>query len=388
MQHLINKRNDLAMRMNTLAAIKDRSTAQTKELDAVIAQFDDLSAEIDLAQSVGARAAKLALRPRVDPIANDNLNAFVRNVATNPDAVRAAAAATYAGEGTAADGGYLAPTEYSRILDVLLKGPESLLGLCDNITALTNSIVLPVDEDAPWSVAGIAAANVAEGTVYGPSKPVFKSVQVSLAKYGVLVPVSEELLTDGVNVGGYVAQKSADKLQWKINVAAFAAFMASGAKIVAAKTTGAAVGSAPDIDNVLAMFGNVPTQLRDSAVWLANPRLQTTMMTYVIGQMPVFVPGGSLANAPNDMLLGKRIIWSELCSAVGTEGDLALVAPKAFYAVTKGAPQAAVSTHLYFDADQIAYKTSARVAIKSKFSAPITRPDSTTVGNVATLATR
>jgi HK97 family phage major capsid protein len=190
-----------------------------------------------------------------------------------------------------------------------------------------------------------------------------------------------------VNVGGYVAQKSADKLQWKINAAAFAAFMASGAKIVQPKGSIAA-GGAPDITAVLGMFQNIPAALRDSAVWFANPRLQTTMMTYVIGQMPVFVPGGSLANAPNDTLLGKRIIWTELAAAVGTEGDLVLVAPKAFYAVTKGAPQASVSTHLYFDADQIAYKTSARVAIKSKFSAPITRPDLTTVGNVATLATR
>lgn len=388
MQHLIEKRNDLADRMNTLAAIKNRSTAQTKELDAVCAQFDDLTAEIDLAQSIGARNARLARSPRrPDPLASASLTEFVRNVALNPDAVKAATATTYAGEGAAADGGVLAPAEYSRVLEVLLKGPDSLLGLCDGITSLTNSIVLPVDEDAPWSVAGIAAADVAEGAAYGESKPVFKSVQVSLVKTGVLVPVSEELLTDAVNIGGYVAQKSADKLQWKLNAKAFTAFMASGAKIVQPKGS-LGVGAAPDIDAVLGMFANIPVALLDSAVWLANPRLQTTMMKYVIGQHPVFVSGGSLANAPHDMLLGKRVIWSELCSAIGTEGDLVLVAPKGFYAVTKGAPRASVSAHLFFDADQIAYKTSARTAVKSKFSAPITRPDSTAVGNVVTLATR
>lgn len=397
MDKLIQRRLEVAELVNKLSALKNRTAAQNTDLDNAIEEFERLTAEIERQDRAANVAATLSTpqRRRTSPgspgvpasRAEAELDGWVRNLAANPEAIRNAAG-TYAGETTGADGGFLAPPEYSRTLEVLLKGPASLLGLCEEIITTSNSIVLPTDEDPPWSAAGIAAADVAEGAAYGQTKPVVKNVNVILGKTGVLVPVSEELLADGVNVGGYVAQKSADKLAWRLNAKAFSAFMASGAKIVAPKTSGSAAGSPPDMNNVLEMFGNIPAALRDSAVWLANPRLQGVMMTWTIGQTPVFVPGGSLANSPNDKLLGKPIIWTELCSAIGAEGDLMLVAPKAFYAVTKGQPKAAVSAHLFFDQDLVAFKCNARVAIKSKFSALITRPDGTKVGNVATLAAR
>lgn len=374
---------------------RDLTAEESNQIDNALAEFDRLNGEVGRRERIENASKTLSQpMPRATRSGPEilvkktmDLNGFVKNVAMNPEAIRAAAT-TFAGEGTGADGGFLAPTEYSKTLEVLLKGSESILGLCDSITTGSNSIVLPVDEDPVWSASGVAAADVNEGIGYTATKPVLKQVTLTLQKTGVLVPVSEELLADGVNVGGYVAQKSADKLGWKLNAKAMTAFLASGAKIVVAKTGAAAAGTPPDIDNVLAMFQSIPAALRDSAVWFANPRLMGTMMKYVIGQSPVFVSGGSLANAPFDMLLGKRIIWSELCAAQGTAGDLVFVAPKAFYAVTKGTPQSAVSNHLYFDSDQVAFKVSARAAIKSKFSTVITLPDTTTVGNVAVLITR
>lgn len=396
MEKLIEARNETAAIVNGLMAVENRSEAQNAELDAAMAKFETLTAEIDRQEKAAAINNVLAqpkariskpgavTAPKAGAL---SLDQFVRAVATNPEQIRAAAT-TFGNETTGADGGYAVPAEYSRTLETLLKGPESIVSLCDNITTLGNSIVLPVDEDPVWSAAGIQPADVAEGAAYGQTKPVIKQLTITLAKTGVIVPVSEEMLQDGVNIGAYVAQKSADKLQWKMNAKAMTAFLASGGLITVAKTGGAAAGSAPDLANVMSMWNSIPAQFRDSAVWIANPRLQTALMSLVIGQMPVFVPGGSLSNRPFDTLLGRPIIWSELCAAVGTVGDLCFVAPKLYYAVTKGAPQAAVSGHIWFDQDITAYKTSVRMAVKSKLSAVITRPDATTVGNCAVLATR
>lgn len=121
-----------------------------------------------------------------------------------------------------------------------------------------------------------------------------------------------------------------------------------------------------------------------------NPKLEATLLKLVIPNTTIsaFVPAGGLSSAPFATLLGRRVIFTEQAAAVGTVGDIVLVCPRNFYAITKGGPKASVSLHLYFDQGLVAYRTTIRMAVGSKRTSVITRPDATTVGDVAVLQTR
>jgi hypothetical protein len=83
------------------------------------------------------------------------------------------------------------------------------------------------------------------------------------------------------------------------------------------------------------------------------------------------------------------VIYSELCPAVGSEGDLMLVAPDQFFCVMKsGGPRTDVSIHAEFAKDVVGYRSYIRAVCQSKFSSTITRGDGTAAGTVITVAVR
>jgi HK97 family phage major capsid protein len=318
--------------------------------------------------------------------------AAVRNQAggggIDPRLVRNAAT-TFGSEGVSADGGYALPPDFRPGVQTLLAGPDSLLARLDNVVTPNSTVTVPTDEDPPWSASGIAAATTAEGAAITQTKPLLKQVSVTLSKYAVLVPVSDEMLEDGTLIGPHVTRKSADKLLWKVNAAIFSAIGASAAKVTIPKTTGAAAGSAPDLANLGAIWKSMPSALRRTAIWLANPALEPAFSTLSVGSFPVYLPAGGLAESPNATLYGRPILYTELCPAVGSQGDITLVDPQSFYGVTKsGGTRVDISPHFYFDQDMTAFRAILRLGVACKFSAAITRPDSTTAAPVVQLAVR
>lgn len=306
----------------------------------------------------------------------------------DPRLIRAAAT-TYASEGAGADGGYALPPDFRTLIMSLVEGPQSLFAKLDQLTTPAAAVTMPTDEDPPWSATGIQAAQTAEGAAIAQTKPVLKQLTIQLLKYAVLVPVSDELLEDGTNMAAYVSRKSGDKLLWKINAAVFSAFANATAKVVVNKTGGAAAGSPPDLSNLGAMWARMPSSLRATAVWIANPALEPTFSTLAVGSFPVYLPAGGLAAAPNATLYGRPILYNELAAAVGAQGDITLVDPMSFYGVSKlSGVRSDVSPHLYFDQDLSAFRTVFRAGIGCKFSGVITRPDSTTAAPVVQLQVR
>jgi HK97 family phage major capsid protein len=314
--------------------------------------------------------------------------AAARNGSVDPRLVKNAVS-TYSGENTGADGGYALPPDFRAGVNKLLDTPRNIFPLLDQLQTPNFTVTLPMDEDPPWSSSGLVAQQLAEGGQLTPQKPVLKQLAIPLQKYGDLAYVTEEMLADGTLIGPYIQQKCADKIGWKVNAAVFNALMSSGSKITTTKgATGA--GAPPTLINVQAMYVNIFVNgFQDQAVWLANPALITTFQGYTIGNWPAYLPPGGLSNAPYATLLGRPVIFTELCNASGSEGDLVLFAPKTIYGLTKtDGLRTDVSIHMAFDQDLTAYRFFLRAAIKSKFSASITRPDATTASNIVTLQTR
>ncbi|MEY2669209.1 MAG: hypothetical protein RJA59_1847 [Pseudomonadota bacterium] len=300
------------------------------------------------------------------------------------------AAGDYVQEGTSADGGYLAPTEARTDLLQIIASPNGIWGRLDPLFCSTNSVTLPYDENPDWAGTGIHTHSQSEATAYTASTPIFGQHSITLAKHGALVYVTEEMLSDVANIGSYVQTKSARKLAWTMNAAAYTAMKGAGSVKTVAKTSGAAAASGPDLDNLEAMWVGLYTGFRENSVWIANPNLEPVFRQLVLGTYnPVYMPAGGISAAPYSTLYGRPVIFSELAAAKGTVGDVMLVDPTSFFGVVKnGGVQNSISAHFKFDSDLVAYKCSARFAVASKLAGVITRPDNTTCSNVVVLATR
>lgn len=395
------------------AEARDLTEAEKKTVDSLTAQFQAADQDIKRAELLEAQNAALAqVQPRKtasaeahrSPIvaADDSGNWGFKHVGEFLQSVRNAksgymdprlvknAATTYSGEGANADGGFALPPDFRVGVQKLMNTPDNLFALLDTSIVTPNfTVTVPVDETPPWTTTGIAAAVVAEGVAPAQKKPILKQVVTSLSKYGVLAPVSYEMLSDGTQIAGYLQNKCADAIRWQLNAATFTALTGSGSKLTTPKN-GEAVSAPANITSIQKMFYNAWVNGWGArGVWLVNPFYLTVLQNYVLGQIPVFMPAGGMSNAPYATLFGRPVIFSELCTATGTEGDIVFFVPDTIYGISKSdGLRVDVSTEWAFDQDVVAYRFFQRAAVKSKFSAVITRPDATTASNIVTLAVR
>jgi HK97 family phage major capsid protein len=402
----MERRNAVASRINELVAIgAARSSEQNAEFDRATADFDRLSAELsrlgaadrinsELAQPQprAVRATSSTFTPgayegvTTSTVAAAKLDAFIAALPYGAHRIAATAGDVFQ-ESQGGDGGYLLPVDKRSLLSILAP-PELVHSRCDILYSSSNSTQVPIDEDADWS-SSLAAEDVNEGAALTEQKAAFKLLDLTLAKKGVLTRVTREMLEDNTGIGERVTTKLGGKLAWKLHKMAITAFLASGGKITVAKTSGAAAGSAPDIDNILAMETGLLAENYAKSVWLANPKIKPALSKLVLGQVPVFMQGQSLANGAPETLRGRPIFFVDGLPAQGTEGDLTLVDPSMFYGVLKSTgPRIEESVHAEFKNDVVQYRGYVRAAFASKLSAKITRPDSTEAGNVVTLGTR
>lgn len=293
-------------------------------------------------------------------------------------------------ESSGADGGYLLPVD-KRSLQSLLTPPESIAGRCDPILTGSNAVTFPIDDDPVWS-SSMGSADVAEGGTLTETKAQFKTLTTTLVKKGVLVRVTSEMLEDGTNIGAYVLNKTAQKLRWAIDKAAFAAFKASGALKTLTGTAGtyreATAPQNPKLAGVQKMWTSMIPEMRATAVWLVNPQFETVLQGYAVGNQPVYIPQGGISQAPFASLYGRPVIFSELSDALNVAGDIMLADPQSFFLAMKSAgPRTDVSIHSEFAKDVVGYRSYVRAVAASKFSALITRGDgSSTAGNAVVLA--
>lgn len=97
-------------------------------------------------------------------------------------------------EGTAADGGYLVPTNLSREFIPLLREKSVIMS---SGPRLINMRGLP-NLTIPGQASGATASYVGEAQPIAAAQPAFKTVTLNLKKLAGIVPISNELLSDAV----------------------------------------------------------------------------------------------------------------------------------------------------------------------------------------------
>lgn len=306
---------------------------------------------------------------------------------------------TFGSEGQASDGGFALPPDFRATIMKMVTGEDSLLSRCDQQTTSSNSITLPQDNTTPWQTSGGVIADWGgEGGSLNQSKPQLGQLECKTNKLRVMVPLTDELLTDVPSMTSWLNSKVPDKFTSAINEAIVngsgvgrpQGIMNSPAKVTQAAVSGQGANTVT-YANVTAMWARMYARLRNDAVWLINqdvePQLQALVVPGASPAYPAYLPPGGLSQSPYSQLFGRPIIPIEACQTLGTEGDIILTSLSQYLAVMKSeGMRTDVSIHLYFDTDTTAFRFIMRIGGQSYWNAPITRGHgSNTLSPIVTL---
>jgi len=309
--------------------------------------------------------------------ANPNVNRDARL------SINAAAPGTFNNEAGGADGGFLIPPEFSASIWNMALSEGSLIPLTDNTEVTGNSMTFPKDETTPWGGSGVQAFWQAEGTAPNTSKVQLGLDTLRLHKLMCLVPVTDELLSDGAALGSYLNNQAPERMQWKANEAILfgtgvgqpQGCLNSSALVVVAKETGQATQTIMQ-PNISKMRSRLKTGELKNAVWVGNPDILPALEGLTVGNIPIFLPPGTgLREAYDGTLNGRPLILSEHASAFSAQSDLSLLSLKGYRTITKaGGIETATSMHLYFDQALTAFRFMFRIDGQPIPKAPITPP--------------
>ena len=303
-------------------------------------------------------------------------------------------------------GGYLIPQEYAnRLHNVQLQTatvrPRATFFPMGSNRISFNAVV---DEDHTANLfGGITLYRPGEAVQKTSSKPTFRQVELTLHKITGLTGVSDEMIEDSpqsietliTTVFGQAIgwQEDSDFLRGTgVNMAlgVIGCPAAINQAIEPAQAAGTVIAA-----NIVKMWARMHPICHKNAVWLCNsdvlPQLYMLGIAVGTGGSVVFTPAGGLSSSPYASLMGRPLIPTEHCSAVGTTGDI-LLADFTQYAIggksAGGAPKVATSTHIYFDYDLVAFRFVLRYDGQPMWRAPLTPAHGATLSPFITLATR
>lgn len=304
---------------------------------------------------------------------------------------------SYGSEGVGEDGGFAVPPDFRQEIVVKVLGEQSLLGMTDQQTSSSNQLTIPKDETTPWQTSGgVQAYWENEGNQLKASKMELQSSTVRLNKLTALVPVTDELLEDVNALANYLRRKAPEKMDYKINDAIIngggagqpLGILNGAAKVTVAKAT--TNGASADVvyDNIKGMWARMYAPCRSKAVWLINQDVEPFLQSMVLQSgsattqlgFPVYLPPGGLNDSPYARLMGRPVIVTEACQAVGTEGDIILADLSSYLSVVKAGGATIrqdVSIHLWFDYDMTAFRFIMRIGGMPWWTSPIKRAHGT-----------
>lgn len=392
--------DEINARLTTLAGDINREERR-REWERTVAPATDGNVQ-------AARQAQISVRERAedDPRRGfRNLAEFALSVrqASMPGAANVderlrigAAPTSYHETGGTAGEGYMVPPAMRADIWNVVNEIDSLLMDVETEPTSSNSVEFVKDETTPWGATGVQAAWRAEGTQMSASKLVTGSETMKLHELYAFVLSTEELLQDAPRLNARLTNKAGQAIRYKINEAFVngtgagqpLGWFTSGAKVSVAKESGQAAATVVAA-NVAKMYSRVINP--GMANWYVNQDVLPQLFTMTLGNNSVYVPPATgFQNAPGGFLMGRPVKLLENCQTLGTQGDIQLVNPKGYYAVTKGSnPEFAESIHLYFDYNMRAFRWIFRVNGQPFLSAAISpAKGSTTRSHFVVLDTR
>lgn len=294
--------------------------------------------------------------------------------------------ATGMSEGVPAEGGYLVLPQFaSGILERMYTNGNILSRVAQDPVTGNSMTYNAVDETsrAPGShYGGITGYWVGEGSSITGSKPKWRQIDLKLKKVAALCYATEEQMEDTPNLESWLGRVVPDTLIW---YAEEAIMNGDGVGKPLGITNSPCLltllrvdASEIDATDVANMWAHRWVGL-DDYVWFADQSIFPQMIGLTIGQVPIFIPGGSLANTPNTTLLGRPYIETEHNKALGTAGDLMLASMSQYQTITKGGVKAATSVEVAFVTDEDAFRFTHRLDGEPSWNTTLTTASGTSV---------
>jgi HK97 family phage major capsid protein len=277
-------------------------------------------------------------------------------------------AAAGASENVNADGGYAVPDQYATTIFNDILSQDSLFNDCFTIPMISNNLKLPALNYTKQGSFGVTAYWEGEAAPIPMSKWNLRQPQLTLNKLTALTPVTSELLEDGIAVDSTINFLASQAITYSLNDAIIngtgagqpTGVVGHGSTLNLTRTTSNVVVSADVIGMDSGFIGD-----ENRAQWLiskadVNPQLLTIQDAN--GRYLYFAPGsfGDVKGPAN--MLGKRVRPLINCQPLGTSGDIILWDPKSYVIGYKASGVTkAMSIHLYFATDQVAYRWTMRV---------------------------
>ena len=319
-----------------------------------------------------------------------------------------AAAGTGMTVGTSADGGVLVPPAFSSaIWDATRMASDSLLEMTNQIPidSGVESITIPkVNETSRangsrWG--GIRGYWKGELTELTSSKPTLDEMKLAPQELYVFAYISDKLLRQAPQAASAVLETAAaDEINFKVGDAIIngtgagqpVGVIGHASVVSVSKETGQAAATIVK-ENIDKMYARCHAKWRTGAVWLINqdcePALEQLSAVVGTGGVPIYLPAGGIASAPNARLKGLPVMPVEYCATLGTVGDIMLVNLKAYATAVRGMVDRQYSMHLKFDYAQTAFRLIFEVDGQPMLKSAITPfKGSNTLSPFVTLATR
>jgi HK97 family phage major capsid protein len=318
------------------------------------------------------------------------------------------AATTYGNEGVGADGGFAVPPEWRSQIMALVSPEDSLLNMTDQLPVTGNSITFPIDETTSHGTSGIQAYWDGEGDTITNTKPILKELTVKTSRLTAMVPITEELMEDAAAMGAYVQRKAGEKMNFKVTDAIISGTgvgqplgIINSPCLVSVAKLGSQANDTVKGGNLVDMMARMPAASYQNAVWLINQDVLPQIMgsgvvvtdaagTTAQGIGGIWMAPNGLSQTPYGTILGRPIVVTEACSALGDVGDIILADMNKYLTVVKsGGIRSDVSMHFYFDQNISAFRFVMRMNGQPWLSAPIARKNgSNTLSHFVTLAAR
>jgi HK97 family phage major capsid protein len=315
------------------------------------------------------------------------------------------ALSTYGSEGVSSDGGFAIPPGFLSGIRDKCEAESSLLPRTEIMNIEGNTMRLPKSEVTPWGSSGPQAYWGVEAGSMTQSKPLLEKNTLELNKLYVLVPLTEELLEDAPALESWVTRWTGVLMSHKIDLAIYQGtgvgtplgMLNAPATVSVAKETSQTADTVV-ANNVLKMWSRLYAPWRGNAVWLANQDVEPQLLAMYgidaestqLSTWPVYLPQGGLSAQPYSTLLGRPVIFTQVCETLGDKGDIMLCDLAQYLSVQKaGGIKVATSVHLWFDQDTTAFKATWRMDGQPMWSSTIAARDgSNTYSAYVTLAER
>lgn len=281
---------------------------------------------------------------------------------------------------TGASEGYMVPPAMrEEIWDIALSD-DDLFGLVNPEPTASNSWQLNADESTPWGATGVQAYWRSEGTQMTTSRLATEPRTGKLHELYAFVLASGELLEDAPKLNSRLTKGAGAAIRWKASEAIVRGtgagqplgYETSPCLVTVSKESGQAADTIL-AKNLLKMFSRGLSVPGSRWVWLANRDIVPQLVDLKIGNEPSWAaPNQGMQAAPNGMILGSPVIFTEHAKTLGDLGDIAYIDLSGYYAAmhTSGVKFDS-SIHLYFDYNIEAFRWIFRLGGAPFLSAPV-----------------